>query len=515
MSDHPYPPPRPALSSQPLPDLPELMRSGGPDIAPAPGSMTAPFRNPRFAAAAAAAGLREADLRRAERCIFPLTSEELTVFGCLRSVPGLLHPILPAESLMLLHGPRGVGLTHLAVGIAVAMATGTSFLGWEPPRPSRVLLLSGTMSATALAGRAQGNRLPHDLEVVERLQLVAVGRKAAVLPNLATTEGWQELGVLAAQAEVVIIDDIAGLVPGGRLNPAAAAGLQQCLANLRRDGKAIVVVQADEPDARRGTRAVLQRLADVEIRLAWPAGYDVAEGCRFEMHIERARHLAGHDRLAREVRLEEDDEGSYVWHTAPAGAARRALFESLMQDGVPIGEAGRQAGISPASAYRWRKEIRTAEAAAGRREKEKRRDLLRWTMQEALAEHEAAQDAAARLQMDKIENPHIAPVGRPGSPGAAQPDENEKRTPVAMTSAVRAMAEKPQADENENRMATTRAATPADETPRRDENENPLTAEAAPAIPKLNRHMRRKLARLERRAGRHGHDGMQPLAVAA
>jgi hypothetical protein len=87
MSDHPYPPPRQPLSSQPLPDLDQLMRPGGPDIAPAPGSLTGPFRDRSFAAAAAATGLREADMRRAERSIYPLTPEELTVLGCLKGAP--------------------------------------------------------------------------------------------------------------------------------------------------------------------------------------------------------------------------------------------------------------------------------------------------------------------------------------------------------------------------------------------------------------------------------------------
>jgi hypothetical protein len=390
---------------------------------------------------------------------------------------------------MLLHGPRGIGLTHLAVGMAVAMASGTPFLGWEPPRPSRVLMLSGTMSATALTGRIEANRRPLDVEVGDRLDLVAIGRKAAVLPNLATAEGWQELAVLAAQAEVVIIDDIAGLVPGGRLNATAAAGLQQCLANLRRDGKAIVVTQADEPDARRGTRAVLQRLADVEIRLARPAGYELAEGCRFEMHIERARHLGGLDRLAREVRLEEDEDGDFVWHVGPSGAASRTLFVKLMQDGVPVRDAGREAGISQATAYRWRKEIRVVDAAAARREDENRRTGLRGTMRQALADYEAAQEAAARLQAEKIEQVSATVATAPAaSLATAATGENEKRPPAAVTS-------------------------PAAGTSQSDENEN---AAAVPAAPKLNRHMRRKLARLERRAGRGlAPSGAQPDRLAA
>ena len=45
----------------------------------------------------------------------------------------ILDPILSTKSLVLLYGPRGVGKSFLALGIAWAAATGGRFLGWQAP----------------------------------------------------------------------------------------------------------------------------------------------------------------------------------------------------------------------------------------------------------------------------------------------------------------------------------------------------------------------------------------------
>ena len=65
----------------------------------------------------------------------------------------LLAPWLPEQGLALIHGPRGIGKTHLALGIAHAVATGGSFLRWQAPEPRRVVLLDGEMPAAVLRDR--------------------------------------------------------------------------------------------------------------------------------------------------------------------------------------------------------------------------------------------------------------------------------------------------------------------------------------------------------------------------
>src|SRR5476651_851937 len=65
----------------------------------------------------------------------------------------ILEPILSTKSLVLLYGPRGIGKTFLALGIAWAAATGGRFLGWQAPQPARVVYVDGEMAAAELRDR--------------------------------------------------------------------------------------------------------------------------------------------------------------------------------------------------------------------------------------------------------------------------------------------------------------------------------------------------------------------------
>jgi hypothetical protein len=65
----------------------------------------------------------------------------------------LLAPILPEKGLAMLYAARGTGKTHVALGIAFAVATGTQFLKWKAPKTRRVLLIDGEMPAAALQER--------------------------------------------------------------------------------------------------------------------------------------------------------------------------------------------------------------------------------------------------------------------------------------------------------------------------------------------------------------------------
>src|SRR5262249_48443695 len=59
----------------------------------------------------------------------------------------ILNPIIPEKGLAMLYASRGTGKTHVALGIAYAVATGTKFLKWNAPKPRRVLLIDGEMPA--------------------------------------------------------------------------------------------------------------------------------------------------------------------------------------------------------------------------------------------------------------------------------------------------------------------------------------------------------------------------------
>src|SRR5262245_31367578 len=64
----------------------------------------------------------------------------------------VLDPVIPEKGLVMLYAARGTGKTHVALGIAYAVATGASFLKWRAPRARRVVVVGGEMPAGAVRG---------------------------------------------------------------------------------------------------------------------------------------------------------------------------------------------------------------------------------------------------------------------------------------------------------------------------------------------------------------------------
>src|SRR6476619_1731473 len=65
----------------------------------------------------------------------------------------VLAPIMARGTAALVYGPAGVGKSFLALGLALAAASGGVFLGWTAPRPYNVLYLDGELTREAVAGR--------------------------------------------------------------------------------------------------------------------------------------------------------------------------------------------------------------------------------------------------------------------------------------------------------------------------------------------------------------------------
>ncbi len=292
--------------------------------------------------------------------------------------PALLAPVLPEAGLMLVHGPRGVGRSHVLAGCAAALATGDWFLGWRAQRAADVLFISGAGSAAMLGARlgaalrAMRRRdAPRERQGEHprlRLCLLTPELQQAAMPALDTVEGQARLVPLLQAADVVVIDDASCLMP----SIAANAGRSQwrfgeLLRRLRHAGKTVLVGQASGDGARsradRAALACLEAQADVVIGLRRPAGYAASDGARFELHIERANHLPGAAREVREIHLAAGEDGQVMWHAARAVDLARARFAALIADGVPAPEAARALGLPRTTAWRWAGKIASPRAA--------------------------------------------------------------------------------------------------------------------------------------------------------
>jgi putative DNA primase/helicase len=170
----------------------------------------------------------------------------------------ILNPIIPEKGLAMLYASRGTGKTHVALGIAYAVATGTKFLRWNAPKPRRVLLIDGEMPAAALQERfasivASASNPQFDPDNIRILagDLIEEGG----VGNLASAEVQAELDPWLDGADLLIADNLSSLTAVIRDNDAESWGpIQDWLLRLRRRGMSgLIVHHAGKGGQQRGT----------------------------------------------------------------------------------------------------------------------------------------------------------------------------------------------------------------------------------------------------------------------
>jgi hypothetical protein len=158
----------------------------------------------------------------------------------------ILEPWLLTESLSMIHAWRGVGKTHIALGIAYAVATGGKFLTWEATRAWRVLYVDGEMPGAALQKRLKAlidaDERDFDPSFLRIITPDAQGEGA--MPDLATAEGQAAIEAAAADADLIILDSISTLYrDAGPENDAESWRVAQGWAlRMRRAGKAVLFI---------------------------------------------------------------------------------------------------------------------------------------------------------------------------------------------------------------------------------------------------------------------------------
>ena len=260
----------------------------------------------------------------------------------------LLDPIIDSKTIALLYGPRGLGKTFVALGIAWAAASGGSFLGWRAERPRRVVYVDGEMAAVDLRRRlALFGPTPPTLDFI----LADLGSEA--MPDLAHYEGQARLMASWGQPDLVILDNLATLLGRRTGDPDRWHQFEQFLVLQRRHGRAMLMLHhANKKGAQRGTSR-REDVVDLVMAMRRPAGYRPNDGAHFEIHFEKARGLHGTSEQPLEARLATNGaEGSGHWK--PTAEAPIDTAVRLLGDGVSVTEVAETLGVSIATAYRLR-----------------------------------------------------------------------------------------------------------------------------------------------------------------
>lgn len=266
--------------------------------------------------------------------------------------PPVLAPVLLYQSLSLLYGPRGIGKSFFALGLARAVAAGESFLGWRARRPRKVIYIDGELAGIDLAQRvaALGPAPPS-------LGFLTQGFHRAALPDLGTQKGLMTLlgpWITEGPPLLLVIDSLSSTIGESRGAAERWAAARSCLLHLRAIGVAVLVVHHGTRNGEPRGAKHREDVFDLVLRLNRPAGYRPREGLRAEVHFEKARSLVGPDLDPFEVRMQTTPDGAAQWSRRPLGSAELHRVATLLGEGLNPNEIARKLGISKSKSYRLR-----------------------------------------------------------------------------------------------------------------------------------------------------------------
>jgi len=269
----------------------------------------------------------------------------------------LLAPWLLSQSLNMVYAWRGVGKTHVALGIAYAASSGGAFLCWQSETPHKVLYLDGEMPGPALQTRLAAIVAASDKEPAPGfLSIITPDLQSGAMPDLATFEGQEEINAVIENtgAELIIVDNLSCLVrSGGRENDGESWNSVAAWAlSMRAQGKSVLFIHhAGKGGQQRGT-SKREDLLDTVIALKRPPDYCPADGAVFEVHYEKARNLAGDETQPFEAKLDQDQHGAQLWTWRPLEESTLDRVVELANEGLTQREIANELGLNQSNVSR-------------------------------------------------------------------------------------------------------------------------------------------------------------------
>lgn len=269
----------------------------------------------------------------------------------------LLSPWLAESGLAQVHAYRGVGKTYFALNVAVAVATGGSFLGWNCPKPKRVLYIDGEMSAIDMQSRLK--EIVGDKKIdTEYLKLVTPDLQKNYSPELGTPRGQEALHNATDEADLIIVDNIATLCRTGQENDSDSWGpVQRWALSMRAKGKTVLFIHhSNKSGHQRGTSS-REDVLDTVIALKKPKNSEASEGASFEVHFEKNRGFAGKDAEPFHATL-DTTSGEHKWIKTSLQDSTFQKCIALQREGFNNNEIAEEIGCHKSRVSRHLKRAR-------------------------------------------------------------------------------------------------------------------------------------------------------------
>jgi putative DNA primase/helicase len=261
----------------------------------------------------------------------------------------ILNPILPAQGLVMLYAPRGIGKTHVALWMAYTIACGDTMFNnkWQCEKPYNVLFVDGEMPANTLQERLSSIVASSEKELadVNNLKIITPDYQELGIPDLSTLSGQEWLEPHLKGINLLILDNLSSLCRSGRENESESWNpLQDWLLKLRKKGISVLFVHhAGKGGNQRGT-SKKEDILDTVIVLRKPNDYDQREGARFEVHYEKARGFYGEEASPFEAWL-KGDHGEMTWQVQEIEDIQLNNIIDLHKDGLKQREIAQELGV--------------------------------------------------------------------------------------------------------------------------------------------------------------------------
>jgi len=276
----------------------------------------------------------------------------------------ILSPWLLNQSLVMIHSWRGIGKTHVALGIAYAVASGGSFLGWEADEPKKVLFLDGEMPGAALQERASEIIASNEKEAAKGMLIIATPDiQELCMPDLSTEDG--QLAVdeyIEDDTALIIVDNLSSLCRSGKENEADSwLSIATWALRQRASGRSVLFIHHSGKDLKQRGTSRREDILDVVISLRRPAVYSPTDGACFEVHFEKARHLYGESMNPIEAKLTTDEIGLQSWVVRSVEESTFDRVVALAKDGLTQREIADELQVHKSSVSRHFKKAKGLE----------------------------------------------------------------------------------------------------------------------------------------------------------
>jgi AAA domain len=192
----------------------------------------------------------------------------------------VLAPVFSLASLNMVFSRRGVGKTHVALGIAYASATGGGLWGWAASRPFKTLYIDGEMPGESLQERVA--KIVDASELVPPdgyFNVITIDMNDGRMPDLSTLGGQMEIEPFCHEAELIIIDNLSCLCRSGRENEAESwQDIGEWAMRMRSAGKCVIFIHHAGKDGNQRGTSKREDLLDTVIELKRPADYEPEQG---------------------------------------------------------------------------------------------------------------------------------------------------------------------------------------------------------------------------------------------